>query len=280
MTGKLVVCPTPIGNMEDMTERGKRALAEAALIAAEDTRHTLGLLNHLGIKTPMISCHQHNEQERTEQILEKLREGQTVVLVSDAGTPAISDPGEILVRRCREEGILVTALPGACAFVTALSMSGMPSRRFVFEGFLPAGGKERRARLEALRAEERTVIFYEAPHHLRQTLSDLLEAFGDRRLAMGRELTKRHEEMLQMKLSEAIAHYQDQEPRGEYVLILEGADPLAREREERARWEQMTLREHMALYSALPPKEAMKQVAKDRGVSKRDVYNGLLQEES
>ena len=159
-------------------------------------------------------------------------------------------------------------------------MSGMPSRRFVFEGFLPAGGKERRARLEALRAEERTVIFYEAPHHLRQTLSDLLETFGDRRLAMGRELTKRHEEMLQMKLSEAIAHYQDQEPRGEYVLILEGADPLAREREERARWEQMTLREHMALYSALPPKEAMKQVAKDRGVSKRDVYNGLLQEES
>ncbi|HIR35167.1 MAG TPA: 16S rRNA (cytidine(1402)-2'-O)-methyltransferase [Candidatus Faecimorpha stercoravium] len=280
MTGKLIVCPTPIGNMEDMTERGKRALAEADLIAAEDTRHTLGLLNHLGIKTPMISCHQHNEQERTEQILEKLREGQTVVLVSDAGTPAISDPGEILVRRCREEGILVTALPGACAFVTALSMSGMPSRRFVFEGFLPAGGKERRARLEALRAEERTVIFYEAPHHLRQTLSDLLETFGDRRLAMGRELTKRHEEMLQMKLSEAIAHYQDQEPRGEYVLILEGADPLAREREERARWEQMTLREHMALYSALPPKEAMKQVAKDRGVSKRDVYNGLLQEES
>lgn len=280
MTGKLIVCPTPIGNMEDMTERGKRALAEADLIAAEDTRHTLGLLNHLGIKTPMISCHQHNEQERTEQILEKLREGQTVVLVSDAGTPAISDPGEILVRRCREEGILVTALPGACAFVTALSMSGMPSRRFVFEGFLPAGGKERRARLEALRAEERTVIFYEAPHHLRQTLSDLLEAFGDRRLAMGRELTKRHEEMLQMKLSEAIAHYQDQEPRGEYVLILEGADPLAREREERAQWEQMTLREHMALYSALPPKEAMKRVAKDRGISKRDVYNGLLQEES
>lgn len=280
MTGKLIVCPTPIGNMEDMTERGKRALAEADLIAAEDTRHTLGLLNYLGIKTPMISCHQHNEQERTEQILEKLREGQTVVLVSDAGTPAISDPGEILVRRCREEGILVTALPGACAFVTALSMSGMPSRRFVFEGFLPAGGKERRARLEALRAEERTVIFYEAPHHLRQTLSDLLEAFGDRRLAMGRELTKRHEEMLQMKLSEAIAHYQDQEPRGEYVLILEGADPLAREREERARWERMTLTEHMALYSALPPKEAMKQVAKDRGISKRDVYNGLLQEES
>ena len=275
MTGKLIVCPTPIGNMEDMTERGKRALAEADLIAAEDTRHTLGLLNHLGIKTPMISCHQHNEQERTEQILEKLREGQTVVLVSDAGTPAISDPGEILVRRCREEGILVTALPGACAFVTALSMSGMPSRRFVFEGFLPAGGKERRARLEALRAEERTVIFYEAPHHLRQTLSDLLETFGDRRLAMGRELTKRHEEMLQMKLSEAIAHYQDQEPRGEYVLILEGADPLAREREERARWEQMTLREHMALYSALPPKEAMKQVAKDRGVGKREIYQYL-----
>ena len=280
MTGKLIVCPTPIGNMEDMTERGKRVLAEADLIAAEDTRHTLGLLNHLGIKTPMISCHQHNEQERTEQILEKLREGKTVALVSDAGMPAISDPGEILVRRCCEEGIPVTALPGACAFVTALSMSGMPSRRFVFEGFLPAGGKERRARLEALRTEERTVIFYEAPHHLRQTLSDFLEAFGDRKLAMGRELTKRHEEMLRMRLSEAIAYYQEQDPRGEYVLILEGADSLVREREERARWEQMTLTEHMALYSELPQKEAMKQVAKDRGISKRDVYQGLLQEES
>ncbi len=280
MTGRLIVCPTPIGNMEDMTERGRRVLEEADLIAAEDTRHTLGLLNHFGIKTPMISCHRYNEQERADLILEKLREGMTVALVSDAGTPAISDPGEMLVRRCRQEGIPVTALPGACAFVTALSMSGMNSRRFVFEGFLPAGGKERRERLAALSKEERTVIFYEAPHHLHKTLADLLEALGDREIALGRELTKRYEEMLIMRLSAAVSYYQEKEPRGEYVLILQGADPLVLAREEKKRWEGMSLTEHMALYSDLPAKEAMKQVAKDRGVSKRDVYNGLLKEES
>ena len=280
MTGRLMVCATPIGNMEDITLRALEALKNADLIAAEDTRHTLGLLNHFGIKTPMISCHQHNEAQRADIILERLREGQNVVLVSDAGTPAISDPGEVLVRRCREEGIEVTALPGACAFVTALSMSGMRSRRFIFEGFIPTGGKERRELLQRLAHEERTVIFYEAPHHLRQSLEFLRDGLGKRRIALGRELTKRYEEMLFMELTEAVEYYTVNEPRGEYVLILEGADPEERSQEERQRWEELSFTEHMERYHDLPPKEAMKQVAHDRGISKRDVYSALLKEQT
>ena len=280
MTGRLMVCATPIGNMEDITLRALEALKNADLIAAEDTRHTLGLLNHFGIKTPMISCHQHNEAQRADIILERLREGQNVVLVSDAGTPAISDPGEVLVRRCREEGIEVTALPGACAFVTALSMSGMRSRRFIFEGFIPTGGKERRELLQRLGHEERTVIFYEAPHHLRQSLEFLRDGLGKRRIALGRELTKRYEEMLFMELTEAVEYYTVNEPRGEYVLILEGADPEEMSQEERQRWEELSFTEHMERYHDLPPKEAMKQVARDRGISKRDVYNALLKEQT
>ena len=275
-----MVCATPIGNMEDITLRALEALKNADLIAAEDTRHTLGLLNHFGIKTPMISCHQHNEAQRADIILERLREGQNVVLVSDAGTPAISDPGEVLVRRCREEGIEVTALPGACAFVTALSMSGMRSRRFIFEGFIPTGGKERRELLQRLVHEERTVIFYEAPHHLRQSLEFLRDGLGKRRIALGRELTKRYEEMLFMELTEAVEYYTVNEPRGEYVLILEGADPEERSQEERQRWEELSFTEHMERYHDLPPKEAMKQVAHDRGISKRDVYSALLKEQT
>lgn len=280
MTGRLMVCATPIGNMEDITLRALEALKNADLIAAEDTRHTLGLLNHFGIKTPMISCHQHNEAQRADIILERLREGQNVVLVSDAGTPAISDPGEVLVRRCREEGIEVTALPGACAFVTALSMSGMRSRRFIFEGFIPTGGKERRELLQRLTREERTVIFYEAPHHLRQSLEFLRDGLGKRRIALGRELTKRYEEMLFMELTEAVEYYTVNEPRGEYVLILEGADPEEMSQEERQRWEELSFTEHMERYHDLPPKEAMKQVARDRGISKRDVYSALLKEQT
>ena len=275
-----MVCATPIGNMEDITLRALEALKNADLIAAEDTRHTLGLLNHFGIKTPMISCHQHNEAQRADIILERLREGQNVVLVSDAGTPAISDPGEVLVRRCREEGIEVTALPGACAFVTALSMSGMRSRRFIFEGFIPTGSKERRELLQRLAHEERTVIFYEAPHHLRQSLEFLRDGLWKRRIALGRELTKRYEEMLFMELTEAVEYYTVNEPRGEYVLILEGADPEERSQEERQRWEELSFTEHMERYHDLPPKEAMKQVAHDRGISKRDVYSALLKEQT
>ena len=280
MSGRLIVCTTPIGNMEDITYRALEVLKSADLIAAEDTRHTLGLLSHFGIKTPLLSCHQHNERERSALIIDRLKSGQTVVLVSDAGTPAISDPGEILVRRCREEGIEVTAIPGACAFVTALSMSGMKSRRFIFEGFLPAASKERRQLLERLRTEERTVIFYEAPHHLKETLVFLASELGGRRIALGRELTKRHEEMLLMSLSEAAQYYEEHEPRGEYVLIVEGADAQETLREERSRWEEISLSEHMSLYEGLEPKEAMKQVARDRGISRREVYNGLLKEKT
>ena len=280
MAGKLMVCATPIGNMDDITYRALEALKNADLIAAEDTRHTLGLLNHFNIKTPMISCHQHNEQERSNIILEKLHEGQNVVLVSDAGTPAISDPGEVLVRRCRQEGIEVTALPGACAFVTALSMSGMPSRRFIFEGFLPTTGKERKALIDRLLYEERTVIFYESPHHLKQTLEFLNNNLGQRKIALGRELTKRYEEMLFMSLPEAVEYYEQQDPRGEYVLILQGADPETVAQESQQKWENMSFTEHMAMYKDMPPKEAMKQVAKDRGISKRDVYSALLKEEA
>lgn len=280
MSGRLIVCATPIGNMEDITYRALEVLKSADLIAAEDTRHTLGLLSHFGIKTPLLSCHQHNERERSALIIDRLKSGQTVVLVSDAGTPAISDPGEILVRRCREEGIEVTAIPGACAFVTALSMSGMKSRRFIFEGFLPAASKERRQLLERLRTEERTVIFYEAPHHLKETLVFLASELGGRRIALGRELTKRHEEMLLMSLSEAAQYYEEHEPRGEYVLIVEGADAQETLREERSRWEEISLSEHMSLYEGLEPKEAMKQVARDRGISRREVYNGLLKEKT
>lgn len=280
MAGKLMVCATPIGNMDDITYRALEALKNADLIAAEDTRHTLGLLNHFNIKTPMISCHQHNEQERSNIILEKLHEGQNVVLVSDAGTPAISDPGEVLVRRCRQEGIEVTALPGACAFVTALSMSGMPSRRFIFEGFLPTTGKERKALIDRLLYEERTVIFYESPHHLKQTLEFLKNNLGQRKIALGRELTKRYEEMLFMSLPEAVEYYEQQDPRGEYVLILQGADPETVAQESQQKWENMSFNEHMAMYKDMPPKEAMKQVAKDRGISKRDVYSALLKEEA
>lgn len=278
MSGTLTVCATPIGNLEDISARALEALRGADLIAAEDTRHTLGLLNHFDIRTPMISCHKDNEADRSDEILARLKEGRHVVLVSDAGTPAISDPGEILVRRCHEEGIRVTAVPGPCAFITALSMSGMPSRRFVFEGFLPASSKERAEVLVRLRTEERTVILYEAPHRLRKTLEQLLEALGDRPAALARELTKVHEELLRMTLGEAVEYYRTTEPRGEYVLILGGADPGELTREQQARWENMSFTEHMQLYPDLPAKEAMKKVARDRGIPRREVYEALLKE--
>ena len=278
MTGSLTVCATPIGNLDDISARALEVLRGADLIAAEDTRHTLGLLNHYGIRVPMISCHKDNEEFRSDELIAKMRDGARIVYVSDAGTPAISDPGEILVRKCHEEGIPVTAVPGACAFVTALSMSGMPSRRFVFEGFLPVAAKERNALLEGLQREERTVIFYEAPHRLRKTLSVLLEKLGDRKLAIGRELTKVHEEMELTTLAAAAAEYEEKEPRGEYVLILGGADPEAVRKEQDGRWEQMTMQEHMDLYADLPPKEAMKKVAADRGIARKDVYEALLKE--
>ena len=276
--GTLYLCATPIGNLGDITERVLRTLEEVDLIAAEDTRNTLRLLNHFGIKKPLTSYHEYNKFTKAEELITKLRNGQNIAVVTDAGTPAISDPGEVIAAMCIEQGIRVTSLPGACALITALTMSGMPARRFCFEGFLPTDKKERRYILEQLKREERTTILYEAPHHLRGTLQELYDNLGERRITLCRELTKKFEEALPMSLSSAIVYYSGTEPRGEYVLVLAGADRAALEEEKREKFEEMTLEEHMAMYTdqGLSRKEAMKKVAADRGVSKRDIYKELL----
>lgn len=276
--GTLYLCATPIGNLGDITERVLRTLEEVDLIAAEDTRNTLRLLNHFGIKKPLTSYHEYNKFTKAEELITKLHNGQNIAVVTDAGTPAISDPGEVIAAMCIEQGIKVTSLPGACALITALTMSGMPARRFCFEGFLPTDKKERRYILEQLRREERTTILYEAPHHLRGTLQELYDNLGERRITLCRELTKKFEEALPMTLSSAIVYYSGTEPRGEYVLVLAGADRAALEEEKREKFEEMTLEEHMAIYTdqGLSRKEAMKKVAADRGVSKRDIYKELL----
>ena len=277
-TGTLYLCATPIGNLGDITERVLRTLEEVDLIAAEDTRNTLRLLNHFGIKKPLTSYHEYNKFTKAEELITKLHNGQNIAVVTDAGTPAISDPGEVIAAMCIEQGIKVTSLPGACALITALTMSGMPARRFCFEGFLPTDKKERRYILEQLKREERTTILYEAPHHLRGTLQELYDNLGERRITLCRELTKKFEEALPMSLSSAIVYYSGTEPRGEYVLVLAGADRAALEEEKREKFEEMTLEEHMAMYTdqGLSRKEAMKKVAADRGVSKRDIYKELL----
>ena len=276
--GTLYLCATPIGNLGDITERVLRTLEEVDLIAAEDTRNTLRLLNHFGIKKPLTSYHEYNKFTKAEELITKLRNGQNIAVVTDAGTPAISDPGEVIAAMCIEQGIKVTSLPGACALITALTMSGMPSRRFCFEGFLPADKKERRYILEQLKREERTTILYEAPHHLRGTLQELYDSLGDRKITLCRELTKKFEEALPMTLESAIVYYSENEPRGEYVLVMAGADRAALEEEKREKFEEMSLEEHMAMYmdQGLSRKEAMKKVAADRGVSKRDIYKELL----
>lgn len=277
-TGTLYLCATPIGNLGDITERVLRTLEEVDLIAAEDTRNTLRLLNHFGIKKPLTSYHEYNKFTKAEELITKLHNGQNIAVVTDAGTPAISDPGEVIAAMCIEQGIKVTSLPGACALITALTMSGMPAKRFCFEGFLPTDKKERRHILEQLRREERTTILYEAPHHLRGTLQELYDNLGERRITLCRELTKKFEEALPMTLSSAIVYYSGTEPRGEYVLVLAGADRAVLEEEKRVQFEEMTLEEHMAMYTdqGLSRKEAMKKVAADRGVSKRDIYKELL----
>ena len=276
--GTLYLCATPIGNLGDITERVLRTLEEVDLIAAEDTRNTLRLLNHFGIKKPLTSYHEYNKFTKAEELITKLHNGQNIAVVTDAGTPAISDPGEVIAAMCIEQGIRVTSLPGACALITALTMSGMPSRRFCFEGFLPADKKERRYILEQLKREERTTILYEAPHHLRGTLQELYDSLGDRKITLCRELTKKFEEALPMTLESAIVYYSENEPRGEYVLVMAGADRAALEEEKREKFEEMSLEEHMAMYmdQGLSRKEAMKKVAADRGVSKRDIYKELL----
>ena len=276
--GKLMLCATPIGNLEDISFRVLRALKEADVIAAEDTRNTLRLLNHFEIKKPLTSYHEYNKYTKAEELVGKLKRGASIAVVTDAGTPAISDPGEVIAAMCLEQGIRVTSLPGACALITALTMSGMPARRFCFEGFLPTDKKERRYILTQLQTEERTTILYEAPHHLRGTLQELYEYLGDRKITLCRELTKKYEEALPLTLASANVYYNENEPRGEYVLVLEGASRAQLEEEKRKSFEEMTLEEHMALYTdqGLSRKEAMKKVAADRGVSKRDIYKELL----
>jgi len=275
MEGKLYLCPTPIGNLGDISQRTLETLQAVDLIAAEDTRNTGLLLARYEIKAPLISYHQHNEKQRSQELIERMQQGAQIALVTDAGMPAISDPGQVLVRRCHEAGVSVTALPGPCAFVTALALSGLDSRRFIFEGFLPVDKKERRQVLEDLRTSRRTMIFYEAPHRVKETLKTMAEVAGDRPAAAVRELTKKFEEIKLMKLSDLAAYYEENEPRGEYVLLVEGQTAEQQEETRKQQFEGLSLEEHMALYADLPEKEAMKAVAKDLGISKRDVYAQL-----
>lgn len=275
----LYLCATPIGNLEDITLRVLHTLKTVDLIAAEDTRHSIKLLNHFEIKTPMTSYHEYNKVEKARQLVALMQQGKEIALVTDAGTPGISDPGEELVRQCYEAGVPVTALPGPAACVTALIQSGLPTRRFCFEAFLPADRKERAAVLEELVTETRTIIIYEAPHHLVKTLEELRGVLGgERRLNLCRELTKHYEEKWMTTLDEAIAGLREQGPRGEYVLVIEGRSQESLKQEKIAGFEEMTVEEHMELYlsQGIDRKEAMKKVAKDRGVSRRDIYQALL----
>lgn len=276
--GILYLCATPIGNLSDMTFHVLDTLKEVDIIAAEDTRNSIKLLNHFEIKTPMTSYHEFNKYDKAIDLIRQIHEGKNVALITDAGTPAISDPGEVLVKMCLDEGIRVTSLPGPCACITALTMSGMHSRRFCFEGFLPTDKKERASVLSQLKDERRTTIIYEAPHHLKATLSLLNEALGDREIAICKELTKKHERCIRMRLPEACSFYEENEPKGEYVLVIAGKSDEEVLSEERQKWEDLSLEEHMAIYEAegLDKKECMKRVAKDRGLSKRDVYNQLI----
>lgn len=278
MAGTLYLCATPIGNLEDITYRAVRTLKEADLIAAEDTRNSVKLLNHFDIKTPMTSYHEHNKIEKGKRLVERLQRGDNVALITDAGTPGISDPGEELVRMCMDEGIKVTAIPGAAACITGLTMSGLPTRRFAFEAFLPADKKEQRAVLEELSGETRTIVLYEAPHRLVRTMRLLYETLGERKVSVCRELTKKHETVFESVLSEAAAYYESQEPRGECVIIVEGKSRKQQKAEKEASWGKMSIEEHMAYYEmqGVDKKEAMKLVAKDRGIGKRDVYKMLL----
>ncbi|MBR3245989.1 MAG: 16S rRNA (cytidine(1402)-2'-O)-methyltransferase [Parasporobacterium sp.] len=274
MPGKLFLCATPIGNLEDITLRVLETLKMVDLIAAEDTRHTLKLLNHYEINAKLTSYHEHNKQEKTPVLVSELLSGKNIALVTDAGTPAISDPGKELARAALDAGIEVTSLPGASALVVALSMSPLSSRRFVFEGFLPSVKKERREVLESLREETRTIVLYEAPHRIKKTLKELEEVLGDRKINLCRELTKVHEELISSTVSELIRYFEINEPRGEMVLLLEGEDKEKLKEESIRSWEDMSAAEHVKFYTdqGFDEKEAMKIAAKDRGVSKRDIY--------
>ncbi|MGN0406629.1 MAG: 16S rRNA (cytidine(1402)-2'-O)-methyltransferase [Bacteroides sp.] len=277
--GMLYICATPIGNLEDITYRVLRTLEQVDLIAAEDTRNSIKLLNHFEIKTPMTSYHEYNKIDKAKELVEKMRRGTNIALITDAGTPGISDPGEELVKQCHEAGIAVTSIPGAAACITALTISGQSTRRFVFEAFLPSDKKERAKVLEELSGETRTIVIHEAPHHLLGTLKELSGVLGeDRSISICKELTKRHEKVWITTIGDACGYYENEAPRGEYVLVIAGKDRAEIELEQQKSWEAMSLEEHVALYEAKghERKEAMRLAAKDRGISKRDVYQQLL----
>ena len=278
MSGKLYLCATPIGNLEDITLRVLRTLKEVDLIAAEDTRNSIKLLNHFDIKTPMTSYHKYNKIDKAYVLINKMREGQNIALITDAGTPGISDPGEELAAMCCEAGIEVTSLPGPAACITALTLSGLSTRRFAFEAFLPADKKERKIILEELKNETRTIIIYEAPHRLVRTLEELREALGNRRMTLCRELTKKHETAFHTTIEALITFYTTEKPLGECVLVVEGKSHQEMKEEQQASWEKITIEDHMKIYEekGYSRKEAMKLVANDRGVTKRDIYQYLI----
>ena len=278
MSGKLYLCATPIGNLEDITLRVLRTLKEVDLIAAEDTRNSIKLLNHFDIKTPMTSYHEYNKIDKAYVLINKMREGQNIALITDAGTPGISDPGEELAAMCCEAGIEVTSLPGPAACITALTLSGLSTRRFAFEAFLPADKKERKMILEELKNETRTIIIYEAPHRLVRTLEELRETLGNRRMTLCRELTKKHETAFRTTIEDLITFYTTEKPLGECVLVVEGKSHQEMKEEQQASWEKTTIEDHMKIYEekGYSRKEAMKLVANDRGVTKRDIYQYLI----
>ena len=277
MPGTLYLCATPIGNLEDITYRVVRILGEVDLIAAEDTRNSIRLLNHFQIRTPMTSYHEHNKYDKGRKLVEKLLEGKNIALITDAGTPGISDPGEELVKMCCEADITVTSLPGAAACITALTVSGLPTRRFAFEAFLPTDKKEREKTLDELAGETRTIVLYEAPHRLVKTLRLLAEKLGDRKASVCRELTKKHETVYRTSLLEAASYYEENEPKGECVIVIKGRSREELEREMREAWENMSIEAHVEHYlsQGYDKKEAMEKAGKDRGVSRRDIYNYL-----
>lgn len=281
MSGTLYLCATPIGNLGDMTFRVLDTLKQVDLIAAEDTRNSIKLLNHFDIHTEMTSYHEYNKYDKAQYLIEQMQQGKDVALITDAGTPAISDPGEVLVAECHKAGVHVTSLPGPAACITALTLSGLSTRRFCFEGFLPSSDdkKARKRILEDLKTESRTTILYEAPHHLRAVLDDLYEALGDMKVSICRELTKKFEEVNVTTLAQAIAFYKENEPRGEYVLVLEGKSLEEQEEEKRRSWNEMSIEDHMKYYEdeGFSHKDAMKKVAADRGVGKREIYQALLE---
>ena len=278
MAGKLYLCATPIGNLEDITFRVIRTLKEADVIAAEDTRNSIKLLNHFEIKTPLTSYHEFNKYDKAKVLVNRMLEGENVALITDAGTPGISDPGEELVKQCYEAGIEVTSLPGAAACITALTLSGLSTRRFAFEAFLPNDKKEKAAILEELKTETRTIIIYEAPHRLKKTIAELFAALGNRRMTAVKELTKLHENVFLTNFEDALNFYEENEPRGEFVLVIEGKKIEEIRKEKEASYKEMDINEHMKLYmdKGMDKKDAMKAVAVDRGMPKREVYKMLL----